>query len=307
MSASEKAAFLDCVNADEALKREFAAIRNSIALSGLQSQTGDDAQAVAALRQLKWRSHRAHIRRLIVRMSKYAAVLLLMLTTWFVARNSLGSHEYDYTVVSAPSGQRVSLTLADGSTVTLSPNSRMQIPQSFKGDSRQVSLSGEAFFHVAKDAKHPFIVNTDKYSLKVLGTEFNVFAYPRTQDFEAHLVKGRLYVYNQAAPSDGLYMSPGDKIYVRDGVLCKVREKYSQPQFESDGIYDINGLTLAQIVSRLELWYGVRINVLKPGILNKEFKGKFRQSDDAMSILQAVSATGEFKVRRNADGDIELY
>lgn len=306
MSASEKAAFLDRVNADEDLKREFAAIRNAVALSGLQGQADDDVKAVTALRQLKRRSHRAHIRRLIVQLSTYVAVVLLIVTTWLVARNSMSSQEDNYTVVSAPSGQRVTMTLADGSTVTLSPNSHLLIPLSFKGDSRQVSLSGEAFFHVVKDAEHPFIVHTDKYSLKVLGTEFNVFAYPRNS-FEAHLVRGRLYVFDKTAPKGGLYMSPGDKIFVRDGLLCKTREKYSQPQFESDGIYDFNGFTLAQIINRLEVWYGMDIKVVKPGILTKKFKGKFRQSDDAMRILQALSATGEFKVRRNADGEIELY
>ena len=88
----------------------------------------------------------------------------------------------------APKGQRVYVTLADGTTVWLNPCTRLKVPNVFDARQRIVELEGEGFFKVMKNAEAPFIVKTDKYDIRVLGTEFNVFAYPDRDDFETELV-----------------------------------------------------------------------------------------------------------------------
>ncbi|MDE5710242.1 MAG: FecR domain-containing protein [Bacteroides sp.] len=76
-----------------------------------------------------------------------------------------------------PAGQRAELMLADGTKVWLNSRSSLTFPGSFDGDTRQVKLDGEGYFDVAKHAERPFIVETNKYNVRVLGTEFNVKAY----------------------------------------------------------------------------------------------------------------------------------
>ena len=82
-----------------------------------------------------------------------------------------------YTEITVPKGQRVHLTLPDGSEAWLSSLSTLKWPSVFSSDARTVELDGEGFFTVTKDASRPFTVQTQKYDVRVLGTEFNVYAY----------------------------------------------------------------------------------------------------------------------------------
>ena len=92
-----------------------------------------------------------------------------------------------------PRGGEYQLILSDGTRIWMNAESLLRYPTSFIGEKREVFLEGEAFFEVAKDAKHPFIVHTNRHSVEVLGTSFNISAYP---DYKVYttLAEGRIKV-----------------------------------------------------------------------------------------------------------------
>jgi ferric-dicitrate binding protein FerR (iron transport regulator) len=108
-------------------------------------------------------------------------------------------------------GERAKVTLSDGTQIWLNAGSFLKYPKEFKGDTREVYLTGEAFFDVAKDKKHPFIIHTDKMDTKVLGTSFNVQAYPDQRTQEVSVMTGRVNV-KSTVTEENVYVTPGQKV-----------------------------------------------------------------------------------------------
>lgn len=107
-----------------------------------------------------------------------------------------------------PPGQRANLTLSDGTNVWLNACSELTYPASFTEESRNVSLKGEAYFDVSKDAEHPFVVQTKKCDIKVLGTEFNVQADESDCEFSAALLEGSIELTNKMNPGPSIRLTP---------------------------------------------------------------------------------------------------
>ncbi|QGK72745.1 FecR family protein [Flavobacterium sp. SLB02] len=108
-------------------------------------------------------------------------------------------------------GEHAKITLSDGSQIWLNAGSHLKYPIKFKGGTREVYLTGEAFFDVAKDKKHPFIIHTDKMDTKVLGTSFNVQAYPDHATQEVSVLTGRVNV-KSTVTEENVYVTPGQKV-----------------------------------------------------------------------------------------------
>ena len=96
--------------------------------------------------------------------------------------------------VTVPSGQRANLTLPDGTKVWMNARTEIQYPGVFSKSKREIKLNGEAYFEVSHNAKHPFIVHTNKCSIEVLGTKFNVEDYADSKDFSTALIEGSVKV-----------------------------------------------------------------------------------------------------------------
>ena len=96
--------------------------------------------------------------------------------------------------ITVPAGQRINITLVDGTNVWLNARTSLSYPVKFGKNNRQVVLDGEAYFDVTKDKSKPFIVQTDNYNVEVLGTQFDVNAYSETGEFETTLMSGSLKV-----------------------------------------------------------------------------------------------------------------
>ncbi len=93
-----------------------------------------------------------------------------------------------------PAGQMMMITLADGSRIWLNGASRLNYPDQFKGQTREVELSGEAYFEIAADAVHPFVVHTAALRTQVLGTSFNIKAYPGNTRTQVTVLSGSVSV-----------------------------------------------------------------------------------------------------------------
>lgn len=120
---------------------------------------------------------------LVRRCMQAAAALLLLAGTWYASRSVVIENTANqYLAIAAPAGQRVDITLQDGTTVCLNAGARLEYPMRF-GKTRRVKLSGEAMFDVDHDAARPFVVETFACDVEVLGTKFNVTADEASRGF----------------------------------------------------------------------------------------------------------------------------
>ncbi|MEX0362746.1 MAG: FecR family protein, partial [Allomuricauda sp.] len=106
--------------------------------------------------------------------------------------------ELAYNTLTVPHGKTFQLQLSDGTIAHLNAGSSIKYPVQFmEGSQRQIFVEGEAFFDVAKDPNHPFVVNTNGLNVRVLGTQFNVSAYPEDETTEVVLVEGAVSLYTE--------------------------------------------------------------------------------------------------------------
>ncbi|WP_281632277.1 FecR family protein [Flavobacterium luteolum] len=114
-----------------------------------------------------------------------------------------------YNTLSVPYGKRFKLKLSDGTIVSLNAGSSLRYPEQFGlNGNRNVYLTGEAFFEVAKDKEHPFVVNANQVDIKVLGTKFNVSAYPENPTVNSTLIEGSIQMSETADPSNVILLEP---------------------------------------------------------------------------------------------------
>ncbi len=117
------------------------------------------------------------------------------------------------------------VNLEDGSVISLNRNSSIEYPHTFTNNSRLVSLKGEAFFNVAADKNHPFIISTDQIKIKVIGTSFNVKAFPKTNQNEVSVNSGSVEVSSLSNTNKKIILHKGDKAIfnVADNSLVKMQ------------------------------------------------------------------------------------
>lgn len=116
--------------------------------------------------------------------------------------------------IDVPYGQTIKLTLPDGTKVRLNAGSHFGYPATFVGTRREVTLDGEGFFEVTKDAQKPFLVHTAGFTVKVLGTVFNVRAYKQDKKTETTLFKGKVQIELTGDPDRKIVLAPREKLTV---------------------------------------------------------------------------------------------
>ncbi|MDR0699905.1 MAG: DUF4974 domain-containing protein [Tannerella sp.] len=308
LSEDEKSILFEQLEQDDALRAEFVRFQNLMGVAGMASQAEDECDASEMLHTLMGRIRTRRIRRVYMSVMKYAAMIILLAGVWFISKEYT-SNRYapEYTFIEAFKGQRVYVTLADGTEVWLSSRSRLRVPNRFNTKERMVELNGEGLFSVSKNEQKPFIVQTRQHRVTVTGTQFNVFAYAESPLFEVDLMNGSVFVSSNLPNADRLYLSPNEKAYVRDRKLFKTTSSFMQSHYIKNGIYNFDNQPMKEIAARLELWYDVKIRITRPDMENYRFSGKFRQTDDIDQILKAMKETGKFNYLILNDQQIEIY
>lgn len=203
-----------------------------------------------------------------------------------------------------PVGQNDSLTLPDGSRIWLNAGSAIIYPESFTGKSRQVFLSGEGYFSIARDEKHPFILKAGNMSVEVLGTEFNVSSYGDMQSSSVALIKGsvRMRVEHDGVISESL-MKPGEKIcydkvtghLTRDNVYAEASCAWRK------GGFCFSNQPLSDIVAQFERAFSVRIDVASKDLLKTRFSMAFVNNESLDSMLKAIADIGRMRLVHRDD------
>lgn len=309
MSPTEKALFFQELKTDPEAQKEFARMKNTQAVLGLMDKKGDEEKTLRGIRKFDTLIHRRSIKQFRLNLLKYAAIaIVLVASSWFLSREyTLNVQTDQYTEINVPKGQRVNMTLADGTSVWLSPRTKIRIPNQFNRGNRTVELDGEGYFAVTKDPGRPFIVKTRQFDIEVLGTEFNVFAYGKLPRFETDLVKGAVWVYNNKNKNEGLHLKPNEKVSVINDVLVKSSSDFYNAELLKNGVYSFKSKPFVEILDCLSLWYDVKFNVTGTIALTRKISGKFRQNEDVEKILGALQGVYYFNFKRINDNEFEIY
>jgi hypothetical protein len=170
-----------------------------------------------------------------------------------------------FNTLNVPYGKNCNIKLSDGTVVHLNSGSTLKYPVRFvKGEKRQVFLTGEAFFNVAKDVMHPFIVNADEVDVKVLGTQFNVSSYQEDNMINTVLIEGSVELYSDKIEKNGskrIVLKPGFAASWKKSENKMVIEKADTEMATAwiEGRLVFKHMTFDNIIKKLERHYNVEI------------------------------------------------
>jgi transmembrane sensor len=190
--------------------------------------------------------------------------------------------------------------LSDGSTVWLNQNSSLQYPEAFGEDQRTVILTGEAFFEVAKDATKPFIIKTEFTETKVLGTSFNLRAYPGETETAVSVATGQVSFVNLKG-ADPVILNPGSEgVYDKNaGSLSSMKQETNVLAWKTKQL-SFDDTPFAKVEVDLERCYGIDIQVENEAIakcrVNNAFEG--RSLEDVLTVIGATIGV-TFEINEN--------
>jgi transmembrane sensor len=261
--------------------------------------------------------------------------LLLMLPVLFIAgfllqKKFKGSFNGTYTTIMSGKGMRKQFQLPDGTKVWLNSESQLSYHGNMlREDTRSVELIGEAFFDVTHDKSHPFIVNTDKISVRVLGTAFNVKAYPNEEKSTTTLIRGSIELSIKNVDHSKIKLKPSEKFDLIEhkesgkepadpgpvrNITLKLDNitplKVGGAQYTTETSWKENRLIIQnesfeELVPKLERWFGVHIIISNNNALKYRFTGIFTDEkiEEALKAMQAIKQFN-FKKENN---DVKIY
>lgn len=258
---------------------------------------------------LKVVSKRSRLKYYLITAASIAAAFLLVFS--FLGQQKVSSKDV---VVATKMGSKTNMKLPDGSTVWLNAGSKISYGEDFGKTTRDVQLSGEAYFDVAHDSEHPFIVHTEHFKIKVLGTAFNVKAYAADMQSEATLVRGLIELSINNEDSRKILLKPNEKFVLKNAestqektltvteLKPEIRITGLQQPFkdsvavETQWVNDclaFRDYKLRDIAIMVSRWYGVSVEIEDQKLEEKEFSGLFKD-ESVEQVMQALKLAGGF-------------
>lgn len=214
-------------------------------------------------------------------------------------------------------GSKSTLNLPDGSKIWINSDTKVTYNDDFGKNKREIFLEGEAYFDIVKDVERPFVVHTSNMKIKVLGTIFNVRAYPDEDNTETSLIEGSIEV---ALPEDGskiFQLKANEKIIVNNDskqknngvnessiIITKVKKLETDSSIV-ETLWRENKLAfreenLKNIVKLLNHWYNIDIIITDEKLTNNLYSGTFKE-DNIRDVMDALSLTGDFTYNKKND------
>ena len=232
-----------------------------------------------------------------------AVAILLFNSIMFATDEARDLMEYvatgkgNYNQLVTPIGSKNHITFSDGSQIWMNSGTKIIYPEKFSNNSRNVYIEGEAYLEIAHNADAPFSVHTKNATVRVLGTTFNVAAYPGENSTEVVLVKGKVDLSN--GEETHVVLAPGELSSVVDGELKQpVKVDVEQYICWIDDVLIFNDDTLEKVFSRLNAHYGVEF-VLGPGVDKLKVTGKLNLKDDIDEVMRTISFTSSISYSKS--------
>lgn len=246
-----------------------------------------------------------NVRKVFMRIATYAAVFGAVAISLFYWNENRLLTKYNDMTVEVGQGQKSDISLPDGTIVHLNADSKLCYGSHFNGKQRQVELTGEAYFDVAKDAQSPFIVKAGDIQVRALGTSFNVRAYPEDENITTYLAEGSVIV---SSHNHSINLSPGEiAVYSQKETLMTKRKEDDDRLFTAwmNNEMAFNDEPILNIVKQLERNYNVKFEIKSDMLNDITFTGTLKNSS-LQSALYALQFTSSISYKKKEDV-IELY
>lgn len=204
----------------------------------------------------------------------------------------------EYNMIRTPLGGEYSLTLADGTKVWLNAMSELRYPVAFGEGVREVELKGEAYFEVEKNEGKPFIVKTDEFNVRVLGTSFNISAYLDSPLAHTTLCSGHVRINDRTNPGKEVDILPGEQLlFHRDNREISVRE-VDTDVFVSwrEGFFQFDNNTVEEVFTILQRWYNIQVFYANVEVRQELFTGKLPRFDNLQIIIDLIERVSDLKI-----------
>ncbi len=209
----------------------------------------------------------------------------------YAVSDTAGLQEEYYNTLVVPRGGEYNLTLSDGTKVWVNADSELRYPVQFTGDTREVTVIGEAYFDVQKQADKPFIVKTELGNITVLGTQFNISSYPEKERLITTLVTGKI----SCSLPDGknIILSPDQQLTVnKDGTTALKEVDTHYFTCWKDGIFQFENAKLEDIMDQLARWYDIHVFYTSENVKHLHFSGdlsRFKNIDTFIEMFEKSS------------------
>lgn len=245
----------------------------------------------AALERVKAKAQRSVDIRKPYRKVAYRVAAVLVLLAVALAFYQVQWQSPTLMQVQVALGEQKEVILDDGSRVRLNAGTVFSYPERFSGSKRTVNLiSGEAFFEVSPDKKHPFVIETDQMAVEVLGTSFNVKAYPDDPTAEVSVKTGRVEV---ATADQHTLLLPGQKTILKNSNLTRAAVNTDDIAAWTENRLVFDNHALGEIFRVLERHYNIEILVNKPDLLKERVTLTLKEQP-LNAVLETLSFTKTF-------------
>lgn len=225
----------------------------------------------------------------------------------FLHREEPAGTPVEFTEIYAKRGSSEKVILPDGSTIVLKSGSSLIYPSEFRGDTRNVFLSGECYASVAKNPECPFIMSTGMMNVKVTGTEFNIKSFPEDSEAEVALVEGSVQLEGRSGsptPLQSISLTPGNVVKVdRKNGETRISEfninNYG-PEEERGEAFVFLDRRFCDIVSELSRRLDVNIVIYDKTLGDKRFYSSFVNGESLEEMLATFNADGSMTIREDA-------
>lgn len=191
-------------------------------------------------------------------------------------------------IISTPKGGQYQISLPDGSKVWLNALSALKFPTMFKGKERAVELTGEAYFEIAKDKTRPFRVKMpDETLIEVLGTHFNIMAYPEERSVNATLLEGSI---NVQKGNLNKMVTPGEMARVTDKIILQNVNTEDVVSWKN-GLFRFEKADVHTVMREIERWYNVDV-VYEEGLPDNYISGYISRSSQLTEVLKMLELSG---------------
>lgn len=214
-----------------------------------------------------------------------------------------GGAEVRYNTLDIPVAAVYRLQMSDGTVVYLNSDSRLKYPEVFAGKERRVYLEGEAYFEVAKDAGRPFRVVAGGVEVNVLGTHFNVNAYPERKDVETTLAEGKVRVVDGGRE---VVLSPGEQAVASADAL-EVRE-VDVREYTSwkDGLFMFSRMPLEEVMMQVYRWYGIQAAFFNEEVRAETFTGVIDKNMPAEELFRVIEKVVDVRFTLGKDNQVVI-
>lgn len=200
-------------------------------------------------------------------------------------------------------GQIKEIILCDGTKIWLNSMSYLQTAEPFTGKYREVILMGEAYFEVAHKSRQAFLVKTPQLNTIVLGTHFNIIAYPTDKYQEISLYEGKVQLHPEIDSKQNILLKPGDRVYYnsKTGKLKISKTDKSNPAPWREGILSFYNESLFSIARKLERKFHTRIFITDKQVGRMHFTAEFKD-ETLLEIIELLNKAQKFKTEETDEG-----